>query len=416
MLSDSTLAELCPLRRSCTIENTTATFTIPGFAGWEGEWYADVAAAGRCWEALAGDDVFVQPAFLKVLEQYPPALDHGCCILRHPVKGQVGLFCQFLPFDAGRQIRLDNNDSTRNADWLGDLRRRVAGWLRFEVLTLGQMVVSGPHALLGARPDGLMTELLPAAMESLAVWLGTQGRPIDAIMLKDLTLLESPAAASWQESGYHQLPVQPLMMIREVDRWGGMDDYLAELTSKYRVRYRRARKKLNGIHRRLLSPEEVEQAGDAFYRLYRSVATDAGFNAVELKFGYFAAMQRELGSDFRLWGYFQEDRLIGFKTAVTGAGILHAHFLGYEPEMNSRYQLYHNMLYDLLEEAIEGGFSTLDYGRTALEIKSSIGAVAEQYFCGLRSRLHFTNWLIPYVAHWLSPLPDWQARHPFGAA
>ena len=104
---------------------------------------------------------------------------------------------------------------------------------------------------------------------------------------------------------------------------------------------------------------------------------------------------------------------IGFSTAIYNHHELEAHFLGFDASYNRSHQLYLNILYDLVEEAIAAGCKTTTFSRTALEIKSSVGAEAEHLYCWMRSRIAIANPLVPVVARFIAPLPEWEPRHPF---
>jgi len=63
-----------------------------------------------------------------------------------------------------------------------------------------------------------------------------------------------------------------------------------------------------------------------------------------------------------------------------------AHFLGVDEEYNREHQVYLNILYDLVNSAIEGGSKHIDFARTALEIKSSVDAVSQDLLCFFKHR------------------------------
>jgi hypothetical protein len=73
------------------------------------------------------------------------------------------------------------------------------------------------------------------------------------------------------------------------------------------------------------------------------------------------------------------------------------------------------MLYDLVRAGIDANCQHLVLARTALEIKSSVGAVAHDLHCYLRHHNavanHFTEPLLDY----LNPVEKWEPRHPFKA-
>jgi hypothetical protein len=73
------------------------------------------------------------------------------------------------------------------------------------------------------------------------------------------------------------------------------------------------------------------------------------------------------------------------------------------------------MLYDMVEKAIGLGLQQLVLSRTALEIKSSIGAVPQELPCWLRGRKRWSSALIPLIAPYVAPPTEWTQRHPFKA-
>jgi hypothetical protein len=407
-LAQRTLTAICPQSES-RATSTSVAFSLPGQPGWTGHWLAEPAD----WEPVtdqlrASGNPFLDPRLLAYLSKHPPGVATGLLWLRHVDGAQLIATIQFLTFRADEQIQLD---AYSKRGW----RKRWARWLRFEALSVGQLLTTGPFGVMatGEDPAVFAPDLLPQAGEALARYLRRRGRSVHAVLLKDLTGTESPRAATWRALGYHPLPVQPNMELRIPADWRQPADYRAALTSKYRVRYRRARKKAQDIRCRELTGEELTHRRAEMHALYRAIATDAGFNAVALPVGYFRELQQRLGDRFRVFGYFRGERLVGFRTELASDRRLFAHYIGFDPAVNRETQLYQNMLYDLLESAIEGGFATLDYGRTALEIKSSVGAEAVSYFCGLKSLVPGLNWLIEPIANYLSPVPEWQPRSPF---
>lgn len=66
---------------------------------------------------------------------------------------------------------------------------------------------------------------------------------------------------------------QPNMVLPIQPSWRRFEDYLEAMSSKYRVRARRAVKKMDGLTRRELSETMVELEEKAMYALYREVAS-----------------------------------------------------------------------------------------------------------------------------------------------
>ncbi len=70
----------------------------------------------------------------------------------------------------------------------------------------------------------------------------------------------------------------------------------------------------------------------------------------------------------------------------------------------------------MVEESLQVGARRLLLSRTALEIKSSIGAVAEPAYVYMAHVNPLLNSLVPLSVGLLEPVEVWEPRHPFGKA
>jgi hypothetical protein len=276
-------------------------------------------------------------------------------------------------------------------------------------------MVSGPfgwqrETTSGVIKENEMAELILAAAEQIKSSIGGYS----ALLLKDLVQSNEPLATVWKEQGFYQLPVDPSMTLNLQSGWSSFDDYLLDMSSKYRVRCRRARKQLPaGVYCKSLSLSECEAQAPKMYELYLAVKAEAAFDAINLSPCYFANLKKKIGNRFQVTAYFEDEEMIGFRTTIANGAVLHAHYLGFDQQRNRDYHLYHNMLLDLVAGAIEGDYDQLDLGRTALEIKSSIGAVPTDYCCAIKATSPIYNALIPIFTPALFKPTQWTQRHPF---
>lgn len=82
-------------------------------------------------------------------------------------------------------------------------------------------------------------------------------------------------------------------------------------------------------------------------------------------------------------------------------------------ENNLRYQVYFNILIKFIEIAIQGKFKEINLARTAIEIKSSVGAVPVDLVCYLTHRNRIVNHLVPNLIQYLKPDEQFTIRKPF---
>lgn len=413
------ISEVCPLNRvqlpcqPLEADQRVITFTLPAFPDWQGAFYRGAEAIGQAWPVHDREGQrWLEKDYMELLAEIPQGVENHGLVLTHESGEKIYLTLQLLTFQPGKQIRRDAASPERES---GNFRRRLAQWLSFRVLTIGQFMVSGPFGWQRVGNNFVtnekeVAELVVAAASEVKQIIGNYS----ALLIKDLVDLKSPLAAIWEKEGFYQLPVDPSMSLDLRSDWTSFDDYLLDMSSKYRVRCRRARKQLPAaLERKSLSLSECKTHAAKMYELYLEVKAEAAFDAVNLSPGYFVNLKKKLGDQLQVTAYFLAGKMIGFRTTLDNGSVLHAHYLGFEQQLNRDYHLYHNMLLDLVADAIEDNYEKLDLGRTALEIKSSIGAAPTSYCCAIKATNPFYNALIPIFTPALFQPARWTQRNPF---
>ena len=376
---------------------------IAGLTGWRLRHYVS-EEDWRDW-----DDDFPQGGFwlsadfLRFIQAHPQGLQSGAVALWNAAYDRP-ILLSVQSFQLRLRDQLQGHAPTRSL--LARLTRRIVSLLSPKVVVLGQLLTSGPFGSSGL-------DLLPAdqavnLLEAVGRFLNNQSSGYSAVVVKDLFPEGNDALAHLEQAGFVRVPVDPVMLM-DVSRFDNLDDYLRSLSSKYRVRYRRARKKAEGLERRLLSPDEVERHLPRIYDLHRETRQGANFKFVALSEEYFGWLRHHAV----IQGYFDQGELIGFTSAVINGPYYHAHYLGLREAYKYSHHLYHNMLYDLLEDALAEPVMVLDYGRTALEIKSSVGAQASDFPVVVRSNYSWVNRLLGPLIRAVHQPPDWRQRNPY---
>ena len=127
---------------------------------------------------------------------------------------------------------------------------------------------------------------------------------------------------------------------------------------------------------------------------------------------YFAEMKNTLKGRFNFIGYYHKGNLIGFKSSFILKDSVEAHFIGLNYDANKEFDTYQNILYDYVKEAIDTNSKYLFLGRTASEIKSTVGAQAHELKCYVRHRNPLSNRIIKPFIDYLKPT-EWVPRSPF---
>lgn len=387
--------------------------------------YRTAANLPEAWdELLPESQQMMSRAYLRAQELAPAEGMGYAYLLFYENKQAIGLAaCQLMEFRALRQIQSLQQAPEGNV--IGRLwhavKRGVASQLNYNLIICGSTQFTGQHAFVfghtrtgSANTMGLLDE----GLQSLAASLREEGWHAGGIMIKDLEKGQSPFLQSLEEQGYSAFPFQPNMILPVRPEWGSFEDYLDAMVSKYRVRARRAFKKGEALEVKEMDEETLAGYQEEVYSLYNEIAGRADFNMLNLPESYFLALKQAMPERFRVFGYYLQGELVGFCTTLNNGPELEAHFIGFRQEVNMKYQLYLNMLYHMIRIGLEyEQVERIVFSRTAMEIKSSVGAEPVKMYVCLRHLNPTLNRVLPSLVRWLEPKEEgWVQRHPFGGA
>lgn len=205
---------------------------------------------------------------------------------------------------------------------------------------------------------------------------------------------------------FMQMELQP--------HWHTFEDYTKSLSKKYAARVRKMLQVRAPLTIRQLSIAEIEQHLPAIEALYQDVASHSSVKMGVLNATYFLNMQKTLGNKFEVWGWFKDNEMLAFTTAVMENGSYEVYYIGYAEDNNRQYGIYPNILLHGVERAIQLN-KTLKLGRTALEAKAIIGCkpVYLNNYIKLKSKplqLGLKYMLKTFVAERGN---EWKKRSPF---
>lgn len=358
------------------------------------------------------DDLFLSTDYLQFIENNPPR-DFTFCYLVFEKMGKVVGFmaCQVKYFNAGQSLNFEG----RNDNWIV-FKKWLAKKVEYNTLIIGNLMLTGDHSFYFDAQEFsfedkkmIFTEGVDFAKKQLAA----KGTKINAVFIKDFEMGSDNHLLVQSLEGYNEFQVEPNFVMDLPSEWTNFDDYIEALSSKYRTRAKRAFKKREGIEVKEFNYERILAHKVRINDLYRQVCANSSVNLLHLNENYFLNLKYDLEDNFRLFGYFKEGQLIGFFTTINNGDDLEAHFLGYDLTQNATHQLYLNMLFDIIKTGIDQKAKRIVFARTAHEIKSSVGAVAEEMSLFLKHENCLLNRVLPFALPILSPREKWTARQPF---
>ncbi|HRI62079.1 MAG TPA: GNAT family N-acetyltransferase, partial [Saprospiraceae bacterium] len=383
--------------------------------------FRSIEAAGGDWDIAApAHDLFLQRKYLSIVEANPP---HGMrfgYLVFYKDDTPVGVaLCQIKYFKGDDNIADLDVVQTKDPCFFNGLaqwfKRWVAGKAAADILICGNMLLTGEHGYYFdyQKIDPIAAvEILENALDEVVDIMGREGVKMPVILVKDVAPEQRNQGRELIKNGFVEFDIQPNMVLHLA--FPDFDGYLAAMSTKYRTRAKRAFKKLDGgVEKRELTLVEIQRELPRIYALYKDVAKNAGFNMVDLNEHYLLALKRDLGEHFKLFAYYLDGRIEAFYTVIKNGDELEAHFLGYDKAHNHDRQLYLNILYDIVRYGLDCKCHSIVFARTALEIKSSVGAVAHDLYCYLRHQNSIANKFTGTILDYLKPVEEWQPRHPF---
>ncbi|TRW25202.1 8-amino-7-oxononanoate synthase [Flavobacterium zepuense] len=360
------------------------------------------------WDTLAQSNIFLSRNYLSVLEKSAP--ENMECHF-------IGLFKNdtLCGIALAQYINLSRVNTFVEEKQSFSLKEYLFKRFTSQTLVIGNNTLTGQNAYLFSDAtteiEGL--QLLEQALTALKKQYKRKGIRINLLAIKDFNTAELPNFKAAGFKGYYTFCTQPNMIFTIRENWNSIDDYLADLSTKYRTQYNRARKKADGIEKKKLSETEIHQNRERIYQLYLTVAGNASFNTFHLPENHFEVFKQQLDSDFLFYGYFLDDELIGFNTLIKNGPDMDTYFLGYDATLQKEKMLYLNMLYDMVSYAIKKKFKHIIFARSAMEIKSSVGAVAEEVYGIIKHTNPIINLFTGRLFTYFDPIISWKPRSPF---
>jgi hypothetical protein len=362
------------------------------------------------WDKVAHENVFLQTHYLKVLEDSAPT-NMECFY--------IGIFenTELIGVALAQYLNLNKLESFGERDQCLKTAVRNFVFKNFasHVLFLGNNMITGQNGYAFNKTIDYknIADLLLACANAITAYFKEQKIKIHIVSFKDFYQHCAEELKKHRFESIYEFNTQPNMIFELQKHWQTNDDYVAAFSKKYRDQYKRSHKKAEGITTKELSWEEIKHQEERIYELYHHVAKNAPFNTFFLAKNHFTAFKKQCGDRFKLVGYYLNDKLVGFHTLLLNGTVLETYFLGYDDQIQKEKMLYLNMLYNMTKFGIENQFEKIIFGRTALEIKSSIGAEPVMMSGFIYHTNKWVNQFMPKIFPQLEPTLVWQQRHPF---
>jgi len=237
-------------------------------------------------------------------------------------------------------------------------------------------------------------------------------KSISHFLITDIPTFRETGDKILRSKFFNRFSSEPEMMLEFRDDWENYQDYLSAITSKYRTKAKSVLKKSKALEVRDLDHEYINENKEHIFGLYKNVIDKAKFMISEVTADYFVRLKKHYGEVLKFKGYFLEDELVAFVMGIPCEGKMDIHFIGLNYEHNFQHKIYQRMLYDDIAFSIDNGDKGVNFGRTATEIKSTLGAKPISKWNYLKCMNPISNLLQRPFFMFLKPA-EWIERNPF---
>lgn len=363
------------------------------------------------WDTFAPSHVFLSIPFLHVLETSSPNNMH--CYFVGVFNTQNQLVGKVLV----QHIDISNTELFQSKSvWINKLKHFAARFLARHILLVGNNLLTGEHAFSFNSTAVSQTQfsvLLERVHHCMLDYFKKKNIKIRLSMIKDIHEKNKSGFVQTSFKNYAWTKFQPTMIFNSHSTWHDFSDYTKALNTKYRTQLNRARKKSSQIEKKALTEDDIAYHTQTIDNLYLQVQQQAKFNTFVLPPNHFFTLKKQLQDELYVYGYFLANELVGFYTIIKNKEELQTYFLGYNNNLQKDSLLYLNMLYDMIEFCIAQKGKTLHFGRTAMEIKSSVGAIPTELFVLVKHHNMFVNAALRYGLKIFTPKINWKNRQPF---
>ena len=347
--------------------------------------YSSVNELPDSWDQLPTQDVFLKTPFLRGLENATPYNISAFYLCVYKSEKLVAIANI-------QRIQMYVDDVFRKSSksiFKQSAKQLVSKIVKGNALVVGNLMHTGQHGLFFLESEMTQDDYLSVvsrAIKELTKKIRLDyGKKVRIIAFKDYFKNDAIHNSNpfFKAQNLYKAQVQPNMILTILDSWKTPQDYVSAFNKKYLKRYKTARKKLASLDCKELELDFIEENSALIFELYETVSDNASVNSFKLPENHFLSLKQNLQDKFN-------------------------------KELQHQHQMYLNMLFNMTFFGIENKFKTIVYARTAMEIKSSIGAKPNQMYIYLKHTNNFVaNTVLKCIFKYMNPIKKWDERYPF---
>jgi hypothetical protein len=354
------------------------------------------------WDTMVSKRFFLSYRYLKTLELACPQLSYRY-VLVYDNSAFVGLFYfQIIPF-SGEALR--NYLPTSNSIFKG-LYDYTLAKVRTDLLVLGNVIFTCENGVLisdkyKSSAEELMSDTIAKVKESM------DSKPLGTMISESIKTVSNTLFCPKK---FHPFHVEDRMELN-LEGMNSFDDYLNKMQSKYRLRVRKVLDLNLDTCFLDIDKENFYAYRSQIETLFLNVLTNSKFKLTTISVDYFHQFLKSVDR-FKMKGIFIGDKMVGFVSYFQLDSIVEVHYVGLDYHFNHTHKIYNYILVKMIQVAYQESVGKVCFGRTAQELKSTLGARPFSTLSSLKINNSFLNIFTPIFLGAMVP-ELWTPRSPF---
>ena len=368
-------------------------------------------------KALNHKNPFLSHAYLSVLHNEKTEHFRFRYVIIYNRKNPIGVvYFQINDFPAsvfGELIEKQITElKSRRASVFQRYIEKNESYTVMRLVTCGNNFISGEHGFsININSKKTTFKLVEGVIDSISRAEKLRGK-ISAVLVKDFYEEGFGDKNCWYCTKFVDFNVEPNMIVDLPNGLTNLTDYLACFSKKYRNRAKHILNASAPLTKKRLTKEEISFYKITLHGLYSQVFNQAKFKLVKLSSHYFEDVLTSSPESFYVDAWFLEDKMLSFACGFCLENEVEAHYIGFDYTYNKQYELYQTILYSFIEQAIKVEKSRINLGRTASEIKTTVGAKPHELLCYIKPQNTVSKLIMKPFMQFLQPT-EWIPRNPF---
>ncbi|MDB5228145.1 MAG: hypothetical protein JWN78_2338 [Bacteroidota bacterium] len=361
----------------------------------------------KMWNSINASLPFYQThQFLSIVENIQKDICFRYVLIYNNNAIIAAIYVQLLDFSMRNLVNY-SGDGSRG---LKSTVKKYIAQKNTKVLNLGDIFFTGDKGIISENDEEIVS-LIPEIFKRIHKTFS--GKKPSASLVANIYLQDEEKCVNFCNHAYHPFNTEPDMYMHVDQQWACFEDFMDAFSSKYRVRAKKVLTISKEICRKEFSVDDIVQHKEELENLYNNVVNHVTFNMGILNIDFFERVKSLYGDKCSFFAYYLEGKMVSFACLFhVDPFILHVHYIGLNYEVNKEYKLYNRMLLDFVKFAIEHNIKTIHFGRTATEIKTTIGAEPKPLHAYLKLNNRLFNTSLPYFLNRIKPA-EYIARNPF---